>query len=210
MRTIDKRRNLGIIAHVDAGKTTLTERLLYLTGQIHHAGDVDSGNTVTDFDEREKKHGITISSSVVVAQWQHKNQLFDINIIDTPGHIDFIMEVESALSVLDGAVAVFCASAGVQPQSENVWNQAERHGIPKIAFINKMDKIGANFYAVVEAIEKQLGATPLPLQMPIGAEDNFKGVIDLIQERALFFSESGNIEKQAIPMQFVEQANAQR
>jgi len=192
-------RNIGIIAHVDAGKTTLTERLLYYTGMIHKIGNVDEGNTTMDKDIQEKNRGITISSAAISTQWKKDNNIFNINIIDTPGHIDFAVEVERSLRVLDSVVAVFCASSGVQPQTENVWFQAEKHGISKICFINKMDRVGADFFAVLNEIKTKLNAVPLALQIPIGSEDQFEGVIDLIKQKALYWiDENGEtiIEKE--------------
>ncbi|PJJ62623.1 elongation factor G [Chryseobacterium geocarposphaerae] len=187
-------RNIGIIAHVDAGKTTLTERLLYYTGTIHKIGNVDNGNTTMDKDIQEKNRGITISSAAISTQWKKDNNFFNINIIDTPGHIDFAVEVERSLRVLDSVVAVFCASSGVQPQTENVWFQAEKHGISKICFINKMDRIGADFFAVLNEIKTKLNAVPLALQIPMGSEDQFEGVIDLIKQKALYWiDENGEI-----------------
>jgi len=180
-------RNIGIIAHVDAGKTTLTERLLYYTGMIHKIGNVDEGNTTMDKDIQEKNRGITISSAAISTRWKKGSDLFNINIIDTPGHIDFAVEVERSLRVLDSVVAVFCASSGVQPQTENVWFQAEKHGISKICFINKMDRIGADFFGVLNEIRTRLNAVPLALQIPIGSEDRFEGVIDLITQKALYW-----------------------
>lgn len=192
-------RNIGIIAHVDAGKTTLTERLLYYTGMIHKIGNVDEGNTTMDKDIQEKNRGITISSAAISTQWKKDDNVFSINIIDTPGHIDFAVEVERSLRVLDSVVAVFCASSGVQPQTENVWFQAEKHGISKICFINKMDRIGADFFTVLNEIKTKLNAVPLALQIPIGAEVHFEGVIDLIKQKALYWiDENGEtiIEKE--------------
>ncbi|MBL7878818.1 MAG: elongation factor G [Chryseobacterium gambrini] len=192
-------RNIGIIAHVDAGKTTLTERLLYYTGMIHKIGNVDEGNTTMDKDIQEKNRGITISSAAISTQWKKDDNVFNINIIDTPGHIDFAVEVERSLRVLDSVVAVFCASSGVQPQTENVWFQAEKHGISKICFINKMDRIGADFFAVLNEIKTKLNAVPLALQIPMGSEDSFEGIIDLIKQKALYWmDENGEtiIEKE--------------
>ncbi|MCY1660570.1 elongation factor G [Chryseobacterium sp. SL1] len=192
-------RNIGIIAHVDAGKTTLTERLLYYTGMIHKIGNVDEGNTTMDKDIQEKNRGITISSAAISTQWKKDDNVFNINIIDTPGHIDFAVEVERSLRVLDSVVAVFCASSGVQPQTENVWFQAEKHGISKICFINKMDRIGADFFAVLNEIKTKLNAVPLALQIPMGSEDSFEGVIDLIKQKVLYWmDENGEtiIEKE--------------
>lgn len=205
-------RNIGIIAHVDAGKTTLSERLLYYTGLIHKIGNVDDGNTTMDKDIQEKNRGITISSAAVSTQWRKDNNVYHINIIDTPGHIDFAVEVERSLRVLDSVVAVFCASSGVQPQTENVWFQAEKHETSKICFINKMDRIGADFFAVLEEIRTKLNAVPLALQIPIGAEDNFEGVIDLIQQKALYWmDENGEtiIEKE-IPLNYQIEADEYR
>ncbi|BAP29989.1 elongation factor G [Chryseobacterium sp. StRB126] len=205
-------RNIGIIAHVDAGKTTLSERLLYYTGLIHKIGNVDDGNTTMDKDIQEKNRGITISSAAVSTQWKKDNTVYHINIIDTPGHIDFAVEVERSLRVLDSVVAVFCASSGVQPQTENVWFQAEKHGTSKICFINKMDRIGADFFAVLEEIRTKLNAVPLALQIPIGAEDNFEGVIDLVQQKALYWTDENGetiIEKE-IPMNYKAEADEYR
>jgi len=192
-------RNIGIIAHVDAGKTTLTERLLYYTGLIHKIGNVDDGNTTMDKDIQERSRGITISSAAVSTQWKKGETVYNINIIDTPGHIDFAVEVERSLRILDSVVAVFCASSGVQPQTENVWFQAEKHGTSKICFINKMDRIGADFFSVLREIETKLHAVPMALQIPIGSEDHFEGVIDLIRQKALYWMDDNGetvIEKE--------------
>lgn len=205
-------RNIGIIAHVDAGKTTLSERLLYYTGLIHKIGNVDDGNTTMDKDIQEKNRGITISSAAVSTQWQKDHNVYNINIIDTPGHIDFAVEVERSLRVLDSVVAVFCASSGVQPQTENVWFQAEKHGTSKIGFINKMDRVGADFFAVLEEIRTKLNVVPLALQVPIGAEDHFEGVIDLIQQKALYWMDDNGetiIEKE-IPADYQYEAEEYR
>lgn len=205
-------RNIGIIAHVDAGKTTLTERLLYYTGMIHKIGNVDEGNTTMDKDIQEKNRGITISSAAISTQWKKDENVFNINIIDTPGHIDFAVEVERSLRVLDSVVAVFCASSGVQPQTENVWFQAEKHGISKICFINKMDRIGADFFAVLNEIKTKLNAVPLALQIPMGSEDSFKGVIDLIKQKALYWiDENGEtIVEKEIPELYKTEADEWR
>lgn len=202
-------RNIGIIAHVDAGKTTLTERLLYYTGMIHKIGNVDEGNTTMDKDIQEKNRGITISSAAISTQWKKDGQVFQINIIDTPGHIDFAVEVERSLRVLDSVIAVFCASSGVQPQTENVWFQAEKHGISKICFINKMDRTGADFFAVADEIRTKLNAVPLILQIPIGSEDRFEGVIDLIEQKALYWADENGetIVEQEIPEDYRVEAN---
>ncbi|MGH1519968.1 elongation factor G [Chryseobacterium sp. JK1] len=205
-------RNIGIIAHVDAGKTTLSERLLYYTGLIHKIGNVDDGNTTMDKDIQERNRGITISSAAVSTQWKKDNTVYNINIIDTPGHIDFAVEVERSLRVLDSVVAVFCASSGVQPQTENVWFQAEKHGASKICFINKMDRIGADFFAVLNEIKTKLNAVPLALQIPIGAEASFEGVIDLIRMKAIYWADENGetmIEKE-IPADYQTEANEYR
>ncbi len=180
---IEKVRNIGIIAHIDAGKTTTTERILYCTGIIHKIGQVDDGTTSMDFMVQEQERGITIMSAATTCFWKDKN----INIIDTPGHVDFTVEVERSLKVLDGAVVVFCAVGGVQPQSETVWRQADKYKVPRIAFINKMDRTGANFFSAVEQIRTRLGAKPLIMQVPIGAESNFAGVVDLVTMKALVY-----------------------
>ncbi|NIF07152.1 elongation factor G [Chryseobacterium sp. Tr-659] len=205
-------RNIGIIAHVDAGKTTLSERLLYYTGLIHKIGNVDDGNTTMDKDIQERNRGITISSAAVSTQWKKGGNIYNINIIDTPGHIDFAVEVERSLRVLDSVVAVFCASSGVQPQTENVWFQAEKHGTSKICFINKMDRIGADFFAVLKDIEMKLNAVPMALQIPIGAENSFEGVIDLIRMKALYWiDENGEtIVEKEIPHDYFSNAEEYR
>ncbi|MGW5425377.1 elongation factor G [Streptomyces sp. NPDC003943] len=180
MRTSAHLRNLGILAHVDAGKTTLTERFLYLTGATHKRGEVHDGTTVTDFDPQERDRGITIFSAAVSCEWAGHR----LNLIDTPGHVDFAGEVERALRVLDGAVAVFDGVAGVEPQSESVWRLADRHGVPRIAFVNKLDRAGADLDKAVASLRTKLGTVPLPVQLPIGREDSFTGVVDLIRMRA--------------------------
>src|SRR6267154_3851915 len=192
---MERTRNIGIAAHIDAGKTTTTERILFYTGLIHKIGDVDDGNTVTDWMEQERERGITITSAAVTCFWKQKPEeglakLFDgldnrVNIIDTPGHVDFTAEVERSMRVLDGAVAVFCGVAGVQPQSETVWRQATKYHVPRIAFINKMDRIGANFDNALNDMRKKLGAYAYPIFLPIGAEDQFAGVIDVVNQKAI-------------------------
>ncbi|GEJ45613.1 elongation factor G [Chryseobacterium sp. ON_d1] len=205
-------RNIGIIAHVDAGKTTLSERLLYYTGLIHKIGNVDDGNTTMDKDIQERNRGITISSAAVSTQWKKDNKVYNINIIDTPGHIDFAVEVERSLRVLDSVVAVFCASSGVQPQTENVWFQAEKHGTSKICFINKMDRIGADFFAALNDIRTKLNAVPMALQIPIGAENDFEGVIDLIKMKALYWTDENGeiIVEKEIPGHYIAEADEYR
>ncbi len=190
---LDRYRNVGIMAHIDAGKTTTTERVLFYTGVSHKIGEVHDGAAVMDWMEQEQERGITITSAATTCFWKGMAQQFEqhrINIIDTPGHVDFTIEVERSLRVLDGAVAVFCAVGGVEPQSETVWRQADKYEVPRIAFINKMDRVGADFLRVVEQIHDRLGANPVPMQIAIGAEEEFKGVIDLIQMQAIYWNES--------------------
>lgn len=205
-------RNIGIMAHVDAGKTTVTERMLYYTGITHKLGSVDEGNTVMDSDPQEEKRGITISSAAITTWWKYRQQQYQINIIDTPGHVDFIAEVERSLRVLDGAVAVFCARAGVQPQSETVWRQADRYGVPRIALINKMDRQGADFDRVIQQLRTQLQANALPVLIPIGSEDDFTGVIDLIHMQACIWQQDDGMQYQlsAIPHHLQQAAQEAR
>ncbi|MEO8458028.1 MAG: elongation factor G [Chloroflexota bacterium] len=200
-------RNIGIIAHIDAGKTTVTERILFYTGMTHKIGNVDAGTTVMDWMEQERERGITITAAATTTSWQEHQ----INIVDTPGHVDFTVEVERSLRVLDGGVVVFDAVAGVQSQSETVWRQADRYHIPRICFVNKMDRIGADFWRCVESIRERLAARPLPVQMPMGEEDAFKGSIDLVEMRAYTFPE-GSIEHvtSEIPAEYLEEAKKRR
>src|SRR5579863_3259208 len=184
---IDHTRNIGIMAHIDAGKTTSTERILFYTGVTYKIGEVHEGTTVMDWMEQERERGITITSAATTASWKRFDKTYRVNIIDTPGHVDFTVEVERSLRVLDGAVAVFDAVAGVQPQSETVWRQADKYRVPRIAFINKMDRVGAEYQRVTDEIRDKLKAKPLLLQIPIGAEENFIGVIDFIEERAIIW-----------------------
>lgn len=189
---IEHYRNIGIIAHIDAGKTTTSERVLFYTGVSHKIGEVHEGTAVMDWMEQEQERGITITSAATTCFWSGMAKQFPqhrINIIDTPGHVDFTIEVERSLRVLDGACVVFCAVSGVQPQSETVWRQANKYKVPRIAFVNKMDRAGANFLRVVKQIETQLGARPIPIQLAIGAEDKFEGVIDLIQQKTIYWDE---------------------
>ena len=184
---IERYRNIGIMAHIDAGKTTTTERILFYTGVSHKMGEVHDGAAVMDWMVQEQERGITITSAATTAFWRGMDQQFPeyrINIIDTPGHVDFTIEVERSLRVLDGAVAVFCSVGGVEPQSETVWRQANNYGVPRLAFINKMDRTGADFFRVVRQIRERLNGNPIPLQIPIGAEDSFCGVVDLVRMRA--------------------------
>src|SRR5438477_29459 len=178
-------RNIGIIAHIDAGKTTTTERILFYTGKTHKIGDIDEGNTQMDWMEQERERGITIVSAATTAYWKD----YRINIIDTPGHVDFTAEVERSLRVLDGAVAVFDAVSGVEPQSETVWRQADRYGVPRLAFINKMDRVGADFEKCVDMMVAKLAAKPTPVQIPWGSAETFEGVIDLIEQKAYDFKD---------------------
>jgi elongation factor G len=190
---LERYRNVGIMAHIDAGKTTTTERILFYTGVSHKIGEVHDGAAVMDWMEQEQERGITITSAATTCFWQGMDKQFDqhrINIIDTPGHVDFTIEVERSLRVLDGAVAVFCAVGGVEPQSETVWRQANKYKVPRMAFVNKMDRAGADFLRVIEQIRERLGANPVPLQLPIGAEENFQGVIDLIRMKAIYWHEA--------------------
>ena len=178
---LDRVRNIGIMAHIDAGKTTTTERILYYTGRTHKMGEVHEGAATMDWMAQEQERGITITSAATTAEWRDHR----INIIDTPGHVDFTVEVERSLRVLDGAVAVFDSVAGVQPQSETVWRQADRYGVPRIAFINKMDRTGANFDAAVQSMRDRLGARPVPIHVPIGSEEQFSGIVDLVEMKAM-------------------------
>ncbi|NNF02183.1 MAG: GTP-binding protein, partial [Bacteroidia bacterium] len=184
-------RNIGIMAHIDAGKTTTTERILYYTGITHKIGEVHDGAATMDWMEQEQERGITITSAATTTHWDYRGTKYKINIIDTPGHVDFTVEVERSLRVLDGAVALFCAVGGVEPQSETVWRQANKYKVPRIGFVNKMDRAGANFYSVIEQIKERLAANPVPLQVPIGAEDNFRGVVDLINNKAIVWDDEG-------------------
>ncbi len=203
-------RNIGIAAHIDAGKTTTTERILYYTGVSHKIGEVHEGAATMDWMEQEKERGITITSAATTCFWNNHQ----INIIDTPGHVDFTIEVERSMRVLDGAVAVFCAVGGVQPQSETVWRQANKYRVPRIAFVNKMDRIGANFFEVEKQLKERLKANAVPIQIPIGAEDNFKGVIDLVQMKALVWEDDAamgsNYEVQDIPAELQDKAEEYR
>ncbi|MCW5933009.1 MAG: elongation factor G [Fimbriimonadia bacterium] len=194
---LEKTRNIGIAAHIDAGKTTTTERILFYTGRIHRIGEVHEGSATMDWMEQEQERGITITSAATVCFWQDHQ----INIIDTPGHVDFTVEVERSMRVLDGAIAIFCAVGGVQPQSETVWRQANRYKVPRIAYINKMDRMGADFYRVVERMRERLGSNAVPIQLPIGQESDFKGVVDLLEMNATFWldDKGAEIETREIP-----------
>lgn len=195
--SLNNTRNIGIMAHIDAGKTTTTERILFYTGLTHRIGEVHDGAATMDWMVQEQERGITITSAATTCFWNYNNQEYKINIIDTPGHVDFTVEVERSLRVLDGAIAVFCAVGGVEPQSETVWRQADKYKVPRIAFINKMDRTGADFYGVVGQIGERLKANPVPMQLPIGSEEGFKGVVDLIERRAIVW-----IEDEAMGMKY--------
>ena len=205
---LEKTRNIGIMAHIDAGKTTTTERILFYTGRTHKLGEVHEGAAVMDWMEQEQERGITITSAATACEWKDHR----INIIDTPGHVDFTVEVERSLRVLDGAIAVFDSVAGVEPQSETVWRQADKYGVPRIAFINKMDRIGADFERSVETMKERLGANPLPIQLPIGAEDGFVGVVDLIENKSLVWRDElgTEFEYEEIPESLVDAAHEAR
>ncbi len=195
--SLDMTRNIGIMAHIDAGKTTTTERILYYTGKIHKVGEVHEGAAAMDYMEQERERGITITSAATTAYWKG----YRINIIDTPGHVDFTVEVERCLRVLDGAVAVFCAKGGVEPQSETVWRQAEKYGVPRIAYVNKMDIVGADFYNVIKMMRERLNANPVAIQLPIGVEADFRGIVDLVEMDAeVYYDADGNdIKREPIP-----------
>ena len=207
-------RNIGIMAHIDAGKTTTSERILYYTGKTHKIGEVHEGAATMDWMVQEQERGITITSAATTAFWHYKGDTYQINLIDTPGHVDFTVEVERSLRVLDGTVATFCAVGRVQPQSETVWRQADKYGVPKIAYVNKMDRVGADFLAVVEEIKTKLGAKAVPLCLPIGAEDKFEGIIDLIAMKAIYYDANSealvNYELRDIPANMLDEARTWR
>ncbi|MDG1242201.1 MAG: elongation factor G [Opitutae bacterium] len=213
---LEHTRNIGIVAHIDAGKTTTTERILFYAGVVHKMGEVHEGSAVTDWMEQERERGITITSAAISCNWTNQHGPYagiqnQINIIDTPGHVDFTAEVERSLRVLDGAVGVFCAVAGVQPQSETVWRQMTKYNVPRIAFVNKMDRVGADFFAAIESMRERLGANAHPICIPIGAEEDFTGLIDLASMRAMIYDpadESGmSVEVTDIPAEYVDQAS---
>jgi len=209
LTALEKYRNIGIMAHIDAGKTTTTERILYYTGVSHKIGEVHEGTATMDWMEQEQERGITITSAATTCSWRD----FNINIIDTPGHVDFTIEVERSLRVLDGAVAVFCSVGGVEPQSETVWRQADKYGVPRLAFINKMDRVGADFFRGVQMIKDRLKANPLPIQLPVGKEENFKGVIDLVRMKAIIWTDESlgaDYHEEEIPADLLEEATEYR
>ena len=202
-------RNIGIMAHIDAGKTTTSERILFYTGLTHKIGEVHDGAATMDWMEQEQERGITITSAATTTRWKYKGQEYKINLIDTPGHVDFTVEVERSLRILDGAVATFCAVGGVEPQSETVWRQADKYNVPRIGYVNKMDRSGANFFEVVTQIKEVLGANPCPIQIPIGAEENFKGIIDLVTMKALYWRDEtigANYQIEDIPADYQAEA----
>ncbi|MBL8187032.1 MAG: GTP-binding protein, partial [Acidobacteria bacterium] len=208
---LNRFRNIGIMAHIDAGKTTTTERILFYTGVSYKIGEVHEGTATMDWMEQEQERGITITSAATTCFWKRNGDEYRINIIDTPGHVDFTIEVERSLRVLDGAVAVFDAVAGVQPQSETVWRQADKYNVPRIAFINKMDRPGADFDHAVDTIRTRLSANPVCIQMPIGAEDQFAGIVDLIEMKALYWKDDkmgANYTVEEIPANMVDAVKA--
>jgi elongation factor G len=212
-RDLKYTRNIGIMAHIDAGKTTTSERILYYTGKTHKIGEVHEGAATMDWMVQEQERGITITSAATTAFWHYGGQTWQINLIDTPGHVDFTVEVERSLRVLDGTIATFCAVGRVQPQSETVWRQADKYGVPKLAYVNKMDRVGADFLACVEEIKTKLGATAIPICLPIGAEENFQGIVDLIARKAIFYNtneELVNYEYGDIPADMLEDVETWR
>ena len=206
--TLEKTRNIGIMAHIDAGKTTTTERILYYTGRVHKLGETHEGAATMDWMAQEQERGITITSAATTAQWKGHR----INIIDTPGHVDFTVEVERSLRVLDGSVTVFCAKGGVEPQSETVWRQADKYKVPRMAYVNKMDIMGADFYNVVSMMKDRLGCKAVPIQLPIGAEDVFKGIIDLVEMNAqVYYDDLGkDVRVEEIPADLQAKAEEYR
>ena len=213
-RDLKYTRNIGIMAHIDAGKTTTSERILYYTGKTHKIGEVHEGGATMDWMVQEQERGITITSAATTAFWNYNGDTYQINLIDTPGHVDFTVEVERSLRVLDGTVATFCAVGRVQPQSETVWRQADKYGVPKIAYINKMDRVGADFFAVIDEMKEKLGARAVPICIPIGAEDKFDGIIDLVAMKAMVYDHNSdalvNYQITDIPEKYVDEANAWR
>ena len=206
-------RNIGIIAHIDAGKTTTSERILFYTGLTHKIGEVHDGAATMDWMVQEQERGITITSAATTCYWPWKDHKYKFNLIDTPGHVDFTVEVERSLRVLDGAVATFSAVDGVEPQSETVWRQSDKYNVPRIAYVNKMDRSGANFLEVVRQLHDMLGANPVPIQLPIGAEETFKGVVDLIRMKAIYWHDEtmgAEYEVDEIPDNMLEEARKYR
>ncbi|MEE4117219.1 MAG: elongation factor G [Marinilabiliaceae bacterium] len=213
-KSLENTRNIGIMAHIDAGKTTTTERILFYTGRTHRLGEVHDGNAQMDWMIQEQERGITITSAATTTYWDYKDNSYKINIIDTPGHVDFTVEVERSLRVLDGAVAVFCAVGGVEPQSETVWRQADKYGVPRLAFVNKMDRSGADFFGVVQQIKDKLGSNAVPVQIPMGSEEKFTGVIDLVYNKAVVWYEDAELgtryELEDVPEQYRQETDEWR
>ena len=213
-KDLNKQRNIGIMAHIDAGKTTTSERILFYTGINYKIGEVHEGTATMDWMVQEQERGITITSAATTAFWKYRNDQYKINIIDTPGHVDFTVEVERSLRVLDGAVALFCAVGGVEPQSETVWRQADKYNVPRLAFVNKMDRSGADFFSVVSEIREKLGSNPVPLQIPIGAEEKFRGVIDLIEFKSVVWTDDAKLgstfDVSDVPAEMLEEAKEWR
>ena len=206
-------RNIGIMAHIDAGKTTTSERILFYTGLTHKIGEVHDGAATMDWMVQEQERGITITSAATTTYWKYNDKKYKINLIDTPGHVDFTVEVERSLRILDGAVATFCAVGGVEPQSETVWRQADKYSVPRICYVNKMDRSGANFFDVYAQIKEVLGANPCPIQIPIGCEESFKGVVDLIKMKAIFWHDEtmgAEYSVEEIPADLVDEAKEWR
>ena len=203
-------RNIGIMAHIDAGKTTTSERILFYTGLTHKIGEVHDGAATMDWMEQEQERGITITSAATTTRWKYAGNTYKINLIDTPGHVDFTAEVERSLRILDGAVAAYCAVGGVEPQSETVWRQADKYNVPRIAYVNKMDRSGADFFEVVRQMKDVLGANPCPIVVPIGAEESFKGLVDLIKMKAIYWHDEtmgADYTVEEIPANLVEKSN---
>ena len=206
-------RNIGIMAHIDAGKTTTSERILFYTGLTHKIGEVRDGAATMDWMEQEQERGITITSAATTTYWKYAGNKYKINLIDTPGHVDFTAEVERSLRVLDGAVATYCAVGGVEPQSETVWRQADKYNVPRIGYVNKMDRSGADFFEVVRQMKDVLGANPCPVVIPIGAEESFKGVVDLIKMKAILWHDEtmgADYDVEEIPANLVDEAQEWR
>ena len=206
-------RNIGIMAHIDAGKTTTSERILFYTGLTHKIGEVHDGAATMDWMAQEQERGITITSAATTTRWKYAGNTYKINLIDTPGHVDFTAEVERSLRVLDGAVAAYCAVGGVEPQSETVWRQADKYNVPRIGYVNKMDRSGADFFEVVRQMKTVLGANPCPVVIPIGAEESFKGVVDLIKMKAILWHDEtmgADYSVEEIPANLVDEANEWR
>ena len=210
---LNKTRNIGIMAHIDAGKTTTSERILFYTGLTHKIGEVHDGGATMDWMAQEQERGITITSAATTAEWKYAGDTYKINLIDTPGHVDFTVEVERSLRVLDGAIATFCSVAGVEPQSETVWRQADKYNVPRICYVNKMDRSGADFFEVVRQVKDMLGARPCPIQIPIGAEEHFRGIVDLVAMKAMYWHDEtmgANYEVEEIPADVLEEAQEWR